>query len=79
MDSIVVSVHTKLLQHQRNSIAEVFEIDSSIDLLVVERFEVFLAGTQAFLQEITFQAPISQYSIAQTKNNNNYCQFNNMR
>ena len=62
---------------QSNSIAKVFEIDSRIDLLVVKRFEVFLVGMQAFLQEITVQAPISQYSIAEIKNDNNYCQFNN--
>ena len=44
---------------QSNSITEVFEIDSRIDLLIVKRFEVFFVGTQAFLHEIAFEAATS--------------------
>ena len=35
----LLNVHTKLFQHQRNSIAKVFGIDSRIDLFVVERLD----------------------------------------
>ena len=52
---------------QCNSITETFDIDLTIDILFVERFEVFLVGTQPFSYEIMFEHPILQYSIAKQK------------
>ena len=47
---------------QCKSIAKVFEIDLSIDLLTVEGFEVFVVGTQG----ITLKASISQSNVSFT-------------
>ena len=53
-----------------------FQINSTIDLLLVKRSKVFLVRMQTLFPNNDFEPPISQYSISDSKNDNNYCHLN---
>ena len=53
-----------------------FQINSTIDLLLVKRSKAFLVRMQTILPNNDFELPISQYSIFDSKNDNNYCHVN---
>ena len=53
-----------------------FQINSTIDFLRVSGSKVFPVGAQTPFQNSSFELPISQYSISDSKNDNNYCHLN---
>ena len=58
------------------STCEQFQIDSSIDFLVVKRSKAVSVRIQTLFQNNNFELTISQYSISDSKNDNNYCHLN---
>ena len=54
-----------------------FQINSTIDFLLVKRSKVFTVRMQTLFPNNDFEHPISQYSISDSKNDNNYCHLNN--
>ena len=53
-----------------------FQINSTIDFLLVKRSKVFPVRMQTLFPNNDFELPISQYSISDSKNDNNYCHLN---
>ena len=53
-----------------------FQINATIDFLLVKRSKVFSVRMQILFPNNDFEPSISQYSISDTKNDNNYCHLN---